>query len=67
MPVFTIHASKGGQSVTTVRIGLAATVAKAEGLIQSGWQVRVTDAAGRQYGYGRFDVMLRDNWTDKKQ
>ena len=65
MPVFSIHASKDGQSVTTVRIGLAATVAKAEALLQSGWQVQVTDAAGRQYGYGRFDAMLRDDRTDK--
>ena len=45
--------------MTTVRLGIAATVAKAESLIGSGWEVHVTDAAGRQYGRARFADLLR--------
>jgi hypothetical protein len=59
MSVFSIHASKDGQSMTTARLGIAATVAKAESLIGSGWEVHVTDAAGRQYGQPKFADLLR--------
>ena len=59
MTAFTIHASKDGQSVTTVRIGPTITVAKARELSKAGWQVHITDADGRQYGPDKFDELLR--------
>jgi hypothetical protein len=58
MTAFTIHASKDGQSVSTVRIGPTITVAKARMLAKEGWQVYVTDAAGRQYGADELDQLL---------
>jgi hypothetical protein len=59
MSVFSIRASKDGQSTTTARLGIAATVGKAESLIGSGWEVHVMDAAGRQYGQERFADLFR--------
>lgn len=47
---FAIHASKDGQSVLTIRINPAAVVDKARLLESLGWQVHITDAAGRQFG-----------------
>ena len=41
---FTIHASKNGQSVATVRISPAVAVDKARVLEELGWQVHVTDS-----------------------
>jgi hypothetical protein len=43
---FTIHASKNGQCVVTVRISSAVAVDKARVLEGLGWQVHVTDSAG---------------------
>jgi hypothetical protein len=58
MTAYTVHASKDGQSVTTVRIGPTVTVAKARALIKEGWQVHVTDAAGQRYGVAQLDQLL---------
>jgi hypothetical protein len=52
---FTIHASKNGQSVTTVRIIPAVAVDKARVLEGLGWQVHVTDSAGHQFDPSDFD------------
>jgi hypothetical protein len=51
---FAIHASKNGQSVVTVRISPDATVDKARLLESFGWQVHITDSAGRQFGVSDF-------------
>ncbi len=59
MTAFTIHASKDGESLHTVRLGPTITIAKARELLKSGWQVHVTDADGRQYGPDKFDEILR--------
>ena len=55
---FTIHASKNGQSVVTVRISPAVAVDKARVLESSGWQVHVTDSAGNQFDPSDFDRLL---------
>ena len=52
---FTIHASKNGQSVVTVRISPAVAVDKARVLESLGWQVHVTDPAGRRFAPSEFD------------
>jgi len=52
---FTIHASKNGQSVVTVRISPAVAVDRARVLESLGWQVHVTDSAGHQFGPSDFD------------
>jgi hypothetical protein len=54
---FTIHASKGGQSVVTVRISPAVAVDKARVLESLGWQVHVTDSAGHQFNHSDFDCL----------
>ena len=51
---FSIHASKNGQSVVTVRISPETTVDKARRLENLGWQVHITDSAGRQFGVSEF-------------
>jgi hypothetical protein len=43
---FTIHASKNGQSVVTVRITPVVAVESARVLENLGWQVHITDSAG---------------------
>jgi len=55
---FAIHASKSGQSVVTVRIRADATVDKARLLESLGWQVRIKDAAGHQFGLADFERLL---------
>jgi hypothetical protein len=52
---FTIHASKNGESVVTVRISPAIAVDKARVLEGLGWQVHVIDSAGYQFDPSDFD------------
>lgn len=59
MTAYTIHATKDGETVTTVRIGPTITVAKARTLIKEGWSVYVTDGEGRKHGQERLDQLLR--------
>jgi hypothetical protein len=56
--IFTIHAWKADQNVTTVRIGPAVAVDKARELEKMGWEVYVTDAAGGQFTPLNFDQLL---------
>jgi len=58
---FSIHASKNGKSVITVRISPDATVDKARLLESSGWQVHITDSIGRQFGVSEFHRFLSIN------
>jgi hypothetical protein len=58
MAAFSIHASKDGQMVSTVRIGPTITVAKARTLLDEGWQVHVTDENGHQYGPEKLHQLL---------
>ena len=58
MSAFTIHASKGGQSIATVRISPTVTAAKAQTLADAGWEVHVTDVDGRQHGPDTWDDLL---------
>lgn len=46
---FTIHASKDGERAETQRITGAVAAEKARNLAAAGWDVYVTDAAGRQF------------------
>jgi len=47
---YAIHASRGGQSVVTIRISPVAAVDKARLLERLGWRVHITDPAGHQFG-----------------
>jgi hypothetical protein len=52
---FTIHASKNGQSVVTVRITPVVAVEKARVLESLGWQVHITGPAGHRFDPLDFD------------
>ena len=52
---FTIHASRNGQSVETQRIHPVSAVAKARNLEVAGWDVYVTDFAGRHFSFAELD------------
>ena len=56
--IFTIHASKADQNITTVRIGPAATADKVRELEKMGWEVYVTDAAGSRFTPPTFEQLL---------
>jgi hypothetical protein len=58
MTAFTIQASKNGHTITTVRIRPTVCVEKAKTLLQEGWQVHITDAAGHQYRSDEFDRLV---------
>lgn len=58
MSAFTVHASKNGESVQTVRISTAMTVAKACALQNEGWMVHIVDAQGRRFDPVDFDQLL---------
>jgi hypothetical protein len=60
MTAFTIQASKNGQTITTVRIRPTVCVEKAKTLLQEGWQVHITNAAGHQYGSDEFDQLAAE-------
>jgi hypothetical protein len=55
---FIIHAWKADQNIMTVRIGPAVAVDKARELETMGWQVYVTDAAGRRFTPPNFDRLI---------
>ena len=50
MELFTIHASKDGDWVETQDTSPTLTVAKANTLHKTGWDVHITDSDGRRYG-----------------
>ena len=54
---FTIHSSKDGNVQQTLRIGSRAAVDRALALRDAGWDVYITDAAGRQYQPETFETL----------
>lgn len=55
---FTIHASKDGRSSETQRIRPVIAVAKARSLSVTGWDVYVTDLAGRHFSFAELDELV---------
>jgi hypothetical protein len=60
MTAFTIQASKNERTITTVRIRPTVCIEKAKTLLQEGWQVHITNAAGRQYGSDELDQLAAE-------
>ncbi|WFT92272.1 hypothetical protein QA633_28475 [Bradyrhizobium barranii] len=54
---FTIHSSKDGNVQQTLRIGSRSAVERALALHEAGWDVYITDAAGRQYPPETFETL----------
>jgi hypothetical protein len=55
---FIVHASRGEDSATTVRLSVDAAVAKARTLVDEGWQVIITGPDGIRYAPPDFDRLL---------
>ncbi|MEI9924561.1 MAG: hypothetical protein WDN50_14425 [Bradyrhizobium sp.] len=55
---FIVHASRGEDSATTVRLSVAVAVAKAQALVDEGWRVFITGPDGVRYGPPDFDRLL---------
>jgi hypothetical protein len=51
---FTVHASRGDEITTTVRLNVIAAIAKGRTLIDKGWQVFITDTDGNRISPVRF-------------
>jgi len=58
MEAFTIRASKDGKWVETEQSSPTLTVAKANTLLKTGWDVHIMDSNGRRYGPTRFSEIL---------
>ena len=54
---FTVHASRGDEITTTVRLNVIAAIAKGRTLIDKGWQVFITDTDGTEYHPSDFDKL----------
>jgi|UPI0007C95782 hypothetical protein len=54
---FTIHSSKDGNVQQTLRINSRSAVERALALHDAGWDVYITDAAGRQYQPETFETL----------
>jgi hypothetical protein len=55
---YTIHASRDGQCVVTIRISPVAAVHKARLLERLGWRVHIVNSAGHQFGPSDFYLLL---------
>ncbi len=56
---FIVNASRGEDVTTTVRLSVAASIAKADTLLQQGWQVSITGPDGRSYDPPEFEQLLK--------
>jgi hypothetical protein len=61
---FAIHASKDGHITQTLRIDPEVAVAKARDLLGRGWEVHITDQAGRRYRPEAFDRLCASSSKD---
>jgi hypothetical protein len=61
---FTIHASKDGHMTQTPRIDPEVAVAKARALLDRGWEMHITDQAGRRYRPEAFDRLCSSGSKD---
>jgi hypothetical protein len=57
---FTIHASKDGHLMQTLRLRPQAAVLKARSLKNAGWEVHITNQHGDSYRPQTFDELLQN-------
>ena len=55
---FIVHASRGEDVTTTVRLSVVVAVAKARALAEEGWQVFIVGPDGARYYPSEFDKLL---------
>jgi hypothetical protein len=55
---FIVHASRGEEATTTVRLSVVVAIAKGRVLAEEGWQVFITGPDGVRYDPSEFDRLL---------
>jgi hypothetical protein len=55
---FIVHASKGQNTTTTIRLSVVVAIAKGRALAEEGWQVFITGPDGTRYYSSEFDRLL---------
>jgi hypothetical protein len=55
---FIVHASRGEDSTTTIRLSVAAAIAKGRALAKQGWDVFITGPDGIRYDPSEFENLL---------
>jgi hypothetical protein len=58
---FIVHASKGEDFATTIRLSVVVAIAKGKALAEEGWQVYITGPDGIRYHPSEFDKLLSLN------
>ena len=59
---FTIHASKDGHLVQTLRLKPQAAVSKARSLNKAGWEVHITNSQGASFSPPMFGELLHPGY-----
>jgi hypothetical protein len=55
---FIVHASRGDNNATTIRLSVAVAIAKGRALADEGWDVFITAPDGIRYYPSEFDTLL---------
>jgi hypothetical protein len=55
---FIVHASRGEEVTTTIRLRVVAAIAKGQALAEDGWQIFITGPDGIRYYPSEFDKLL---------
>jgi hypothetical protein len=55
---FIVHASRGEEATTTIRLSVVVAIAKGRALAEEGWQVFITGPDGIRYHPSEFDKLL---------
>jgi hypothetical protein len=55
---FTVHASRGGDVVVTVRLSVVVAIAKGQSLLEEGWDVFIIGPEDIRYTPPEFDRLL---------
>jgi len=55
---FIVHASRGEDATTTIRLSVVVAIAKGRSLAEEGWQVFITGPDGIHYYPPEFDKLL---------
>jgi hypothetical protein len=58
---FIVHASRGEETATTVRLSVVVAIAKGQTLAEEGWQVFITAPDGIRYYPSEFKKLLLSN------
>jgi hypothetical protein len=55
---FIVHASRGEETTTTIRLSVVVAIAKGLSLAEEGWEVCITGPDGIRYHPSEFDRLL---------